>query len=505
MAETQTAAATAAGDTTSASGFGELLKNKGVKLDEAFKVKKEDSQKRARVETAVQTLVDLALTDASVVSDDVLKTIDSMIASIDRKLTAQINQILHHPDFQKLEGTWRGLHYMVSNTETDTDLKIKVFNVTKEDLGKTFKKFKGVAFDQSPIFKKIYTEGFSQWGADVYGCLVGDFHFDHSQPDVDILAGMAQVASAAHCPFIAGASASVLNMDSFQELQNPVALDKIFTTPEYAAWRSLRQSEDARYLGLAMPRFLARAPYDPKNNPADGFTFVEDAEGGDHSKYTWSNAAYAMGRNIARSYKEYGWCARIRGIESGGRVDDLPLHTFPTTDGGVDMKCPAEIAIDDRREKELADTGFMPLLHCKGENYAAFIGAQSLQAPKEYSTPEATASANLSARLPYLFAACRFAHYLKAIVRDKVGSFKERDEMQTWLHNWIIRYVVSDTKNASEKDKAERPLAEAKVTVVEVPGNPGFYDAVFHLRPHYQLEGLKTSLRLVSKVPGVGK
>jgi type VI secretion system protein ImpC len=380
-------------------------------------------------------------------------------------------------------------------------LKIRVLNISKQDLGKTLKRYKGTAWDQSPIFKAIYEAEYGQFGGEPYGCLVGDYHFDQSPPDVELLGEMAKVSSAAHCPFIAGASPTVMQMGSWQELANPRDLTKIFTTPEYAAWRSLRESEDSRYLGLAMPRFLARLPYGAKSSPVEEFDFEEDTGSADHSRYTWANSAYAMATNITRSFKLYGWCSRIRGVESGGAVEGLPVHTFPTDDGGVDMKCPTEIAISDRREAELAKNGFMPLIHRKNSDFAAFIGAQSLQKPSEYDDPDATANANLSARLPYMFACCRFAHYLKCIVRDKIGSFKERADMHRWLNNWIMNYVDGDPANSSETTKAQKPLAAAEVVVEEVEGNPGYYTSKFFLRPHYQLEGLTVSLRLVSKLP----
>ena len=468
-------------------------------LQKEFKPKS-DRAKEA-VEQAVQTLAEQALAGTVTISDDAIKTIQSIIAALDKKLTEQVNLILHNDDFQKLEGSWRGLHYLVNNTETDEQLKIRVLNISKKDLGKTLKKFKGTAWDQSPIFKKAYEEEYGQFGGEPFGCIVGDYHFDHSPPDVEILSEMSKVSAAAHAPFIAGASPTLMQMDSWQELSNPRDLTKIFQTAEYAPWRSLRESEDSRYIGLAMPRFLARLPYGSKTDPVEAFDFEEDVEGADHTKYAWSNAAYAMATNINRSFKMYGWCTRIRGIESGGAVEGLPCHTFPTDDGGVEMKCPTEIAISDRREAELAKNGFMPLIHRKNSDFAAFIGAQSLQKPAEYDDPDATANANLAARLPYLFATCRFAHYLKCIVRDKIGSFKEKDEMAGWLNRWISNYVEHNPKMASEEDKARRPLAEASVELSEDPSNPGYYSSKFFLRPHYQLEGLTVSLRLVSKLP----
>lgn len=494
MAEMQQELNQTAGTTVAGSEFASLL-------EKEFKPRNEKA--REQVESAVQTLAGFVLKDVKTVSADAVHTIEAIIAELDKKMTAQVNAIIHHEDFQKLEGAWRGLSYLVNNTETDEMLKIKVLNVSKSEVGKTLKKFKGTAWDQSPLFKKIYEEEYGIFGGHPFGCLVGDFAFDHSPADVDWLREMAKVSAAAHAPFIAGAAPSVLGMDSWGELANPRDLTKIFQTPDYAAWRSLRESEDAKYIGLAMPRFLARLPYGAKTDPVEGFDFEEDTAGADSSKYTWANSAYAMAVNINRSFKLYGWCSRIRGVESGGVVEGLPVHAFPTDDGGVDMKCPTEIAITDRREAELAKSGFMPLLHKKNEDYAAFIGAQSLQKPAEYTDPDATANANLAARLPYLFATCRFAHYLKSIVRDKIGSFKERGDMERWLQSWIANYVHHNPALASDEEKARKPLAAAEVVVEEVEGNPGYYTSKFFLRPHYQLEGLTVSLRLVSKLPSV--
>lgn len=418
-------------------------------------------------------------------------------------MTEQINHILHHPEFQRLEGAWRGLHHLVSNTETDELLRIRVMPATKKELARNLKRYKGVAWDQSPLFKKVYEQEYGQFGGEPFGCLVGDYHFDHSPPDVEMLGELARIGAAAHSPFIAGAAPSVMQMESWQELANPRDLTKIFSNTEYAAWQSLRESDDARYLGLAMPRFLARLPYGARTNPVDEFDFEEDTDGASHDRYTWANSAYAMAVNINRSFKHFGWCTAIRGVESGGAVENLPCHTFPTDDGGVDIKCPTEIAISDRREAELAKNGFMPLVHRKNSDFAAFIGAQSLQKPQEYYDADATANARLAARLPYLFACCRFAHYLKCIVRDKIGSFRERDDMERWLNSWIMNYVDGDPTNSSQETKARKPLAAAEVSVQEVPDNPGYYAAKFFLRPHYQLEGLTVSLRLVSRLPSL--
>lgn len=468
-------------------------------LNKEFKPKTDEA--RSAVEAAVQTLAQQALSQTALIGRDVIESIQSMISAIDKKLSDQVNIILHHSDFQKIEGAWRGLHYMVNNTETDQHLKIRVMDMPKTDLAKTLKRYKGAAWDQSPLFKKVYEEEYGQFGGEPFGAIVGDYHFDHSPADVEMLGEMAKISASAHAPFITGASPSLMQMGSWQELSNPRDLTKIFGTPEYAAWRSLRESDDARYLGLCMPRFLARTPYGARTNPVEEFDFEEDTGSADHSKYTWANAAYAMATNINRSYKLYGWGSRIRGIESGGAVENLPLHTFPTDDGGVDQKCPTEIAISDRREAELSANGLLSLVHRKNSDFAAFIGAQSLHKPAVYDDPDATANANLAARLPYLFACNRFAHYLKCIVRDKVGSFKERSDMERWLNQWIMNYVDGDPANSSEITKSQKPLAAAEVVVEEVEGNPGYYSSKFFLRPHYQLEGLTVSLRLVSKLP----
>jgi type VI secretion system protein ImpC len=467
-------------------------------LNKEFKPKSDEA--KSAVKLAVQTLAEQALGATTLISDDAIKTIEAIIAEIDRKLTEQINMILHHEDFKALEGSWRGLHYLVNNTETSENLKIRVMNISKKEVAKTLKKFKGTAWDQSPLFKKLYEEEFGMPGGQPYGCLMGDYYFDHSAPDVEMLAGIAQISAAAHAPFLTAAAPSLLNMETWQDLPNPRDLAKIFGTPAYAAWKSLRESDDSRYLGLTMPRVLARMPYGAKTNPVEEFAFEEDTAGADHSKYVWTNAAYSMATNVTRSFKLYGWCARIRGAESGGMVEGLPVHSFPTDDGGVDMKCPTEIGITDRREKELADCGFMPLSHWKNTDYAVFVGAQSLQKPQAYDDPAATANANLAARLPYLFATCRFAHYLKCMVRDKIGGFATREGMESWLNQWIGRFV-DGSPTATDEIKARYPLSEAKVVVEEDKENPGYYSSKFYLKPHYQLEGLTVSLRLVSRMP----
>jgi type VI secretion system protein ImpC len=492
MSEAQSQAAGLGGVMLGGSALDDLLKKE-------FKPKTSGQQEA--IERAIKTLAEQALTGVATVSDDSIKYIESLIAAIDKKLTEQINAIIHHADYQGLESSWRGLHYLVNNTEIDENLKVRVLNISKKDLGKTIGKFKGNAWDQSPLFKKLYEEEYGMPGGQPYGTLIGDYFFDQSAPDLEILGGIAQISAASHCPFLTAASPNMLNMDTWQELSDPRDITKIFQSADYAAWRSFRESDDSKYIAMTMPRVLSRQPYGAKSNPVEEFAFEEDTAGAKHDKFAWMNAAYAMGVNVNRSFKEYGWCARIRGTESGGMVQNLPVHTFPSDDGGVDMKCPTEIAITDRREAELAKNGFVPLSHYKNTDYAVFMGAQSAHKPQEYADPDATSNAKLGANLPYLYSTCRFAHFLKCMVRDKVGSFKERSDMQKWLNDWIIQYVDGDPANSSEDVKARRPLAAAEVTVDEIPGNPGYYSAKFALRPHYQLEGLTVSLRLVSKLP----
>ena len=468
-------------------------------LKQSFKPRTERAA--TEVENAVKTLVEQALADASLIKSDVLDTIEEMIAQLDRKLSAQMNEIMHAPEFQQIESAWRGLKYLVFQSETDAMLKIKLMNVSKDELYKHLRQYPNAAWDQAPLFKRIYEEEFGTLGGQPFACLIGDYSFSHLPKDVQLLRDLSKIAGAAHAPFFAAADSALMNMDSWNDLMKPRDLSKLFDAPDYVAWRSLRDSDDARYVGLCMPRVLARLPYGAKTEPVDEFAFEEETDGHKGEKYAWMNAAYAMAANINRAFKEYGWCARIRGVQSGGEVEGLPTHVFPTDDGGVDQKCPTEIAITDRREQELAKFGLIPLCHRKNTDRAAFIGAQALFKPKAYqNNPEATASSNLSSRLPYMFACCRFAHYLKVMVRDKVGSYYEKEQLQRWLNNWINEYIDADPKNSNELTKCKRPLAGAKITIVENEENPGYYSALFELRPHFQLEGMDVGLRLVSRL-----
>jgi type VI secretion system protein ImpC len=458
--------------------------------------------RKTRLEQAVQTLAQQALSDAKIIGDDVFATVDAMRSAIDAKLTEQINQIIHHPDFQQLESAWRGLWYLVGHTSTGKDMKIRVLNISKDECRKMLRQFRDAAWDQSPLFKKIYESEFGQLGGQPYGSVICDYQFDHSGPDVELMKGLSKVGAAAHCPFIAGANSSLLGMSSWQELSNPRDLAKQFEALDYMSWRSFRDSNDSRYMALTMPRFLGRPLYGANSEPVEEFAFEEETQGGAHDNHLWVNSAYALGVRITEAFSTYGWCTRIRGVESGGTVEDLPTALFPTDDGAVDAKCPTEIAISDRREAELSKAGLMALVHRKNTDQATFIGAQTLHSPKAYEDPAATASANLSARLPYIFASCRFAHFLKCMVRDWVGSTREAPQLAKDLNSWIMQYVDMQPDSSTEDQKARKPLKAAKIVVTPDEEDPGYYKASFHLVPHYQLEGMDVSMSMVSRLPG---
>lgn len=431
-------------------------------------------------------------------SRDVVASIDQAVAQIDQLLSAQLNEIMHRPEFQKLESTWRGLFYLVDSSETGEALSIRVLNASKKDLLADLTK--AVEFDQSGLFKKIYEDEFGMPGGKPFGALIGDFEFGKHPQDFLLLEKLSNVAAAAFAPFISAAGPSLFGMDSYTELQQPRDLAMIFQGAEYIKWRSFRDSEDSRYVGLTLPRVLGRLPYGEETDPVEAFRFEEDVTGKEHDKYLWMNAAWAMGARITDAFAKYGWTAAIRGREGGGVVEGLPVHTFPTDDGDIAAKCPAEIGITDRREAELDKLGFIPLSHYKDTDYAVFMGARSCQKAKKYNTDQATANAEISTLLPYQLACARFAHYLKMICRDKIGSFMERKDVEDYLTTWIANYVLLDDK-ASQDQKAKFPLREARVEVTENKARPGSYNAVFYLRPHFQLEELTMSLRLVSEVP----
>jgi type VI secretion system protein ImpC len=431
-------------------------------------------------------------------SKDVVASVDHAIAQLDQLLSAQLNEIMHASEFQTLESTWRGLFYLVDRTETSPMLSIRVLNVSKKDLLDDLTK--AVEFDQSGLFKKVYEDEFGTPGGKPFGVLIGDYEFSKHPQDVTLLEKISNVAAAAFAPFISAASPQLFGWDSFTELAGPRDLSMIFQGAEYIKWRSFRDSEDSRYVGLVLPRVLARLPYGEATQPVEAFRFEEDASGKEHDRYCWMNAAWAFGARITDSFAKHGWTAAIRGREGGGVVEGLPVHTFPTDDGEIAAKTPTEIAITDRREAELDKLGFIPLSHYKDTDYAVFFGARSCNKAKKYDTDAATANAEISTLLPYQLACSRFAHYLKMICRDKIGSFMERKDCEDYLSRWISNYVLLDDK-ATQDQKAKFPLREAKVVVTDNKAKPGAYNATFFLRPHFQLEELTMSLRLVSEIP----
>jgi type VI secretion system protein ImpC len=457
---------------------------------------------RERGRDMVKEFVAQVLEGEMKLSRDADATINSRVAQIDHLISLQLNEILHHPAFQKLEASWRGIKYMMDQSETSSMLKIRVLNVSKKELLRDLQR--APEFDQSVMFKKVYEDEFGIFGGEPFGALIGDYEFSKHPEDIELLEKVSQVAAGAHAPFLTAAAPELLNLDSFSQLGDPRDIGKIFDITEIAKWKSFRASEDSRYVGLTMPRVLMRLPYGKDTKPVDDFSYEEGVDGTDHSKYLWGNAAYALGARLTTAFAQYGWCASIRGVEGGGLVEGLPTHTFRTDEGDVALKCPTEVAITDRREKELADQGLIPLVHCKGTDYAAFFSVQSANKPKKFDKAAANANARLSSQLPYILAVSRFAHYMKSIMRDKIVGFMSRGQCQTFLTQWIMQYVTDDDQ-ASAAVKSKFPLREAKIEVSEIPGKPGAYRAIAFLRPHFQLDELTVSLRLVADLPQPAK
>jgi type VI secretion system protein ImpC len=491
-AETQTQAAGAT-TTTEGPSF----------LDQVVSATKQTEPDLAK--DLVKNLVEQSLAGTVTFDKNLTRTIDRAIKSIDAKMSKQLAAIMHHPKFTKLEGSWRGLNHLVMNSNTGAGLKIKVMNLTKRELNRDLTK--AVEFDQSQLFKKIYENEFGTPGGEPYGALIGDYEWVNHPDDIESLRLISNVSAAAFAPFISAAGAGMFGFESWTELTKPRDLAKIFDSTEYMKWRGFRDTEDARFVSLVMPRVLARVPYGENTKPIEEFGYEEapfDASGAaqalGHDEYCWMNAAYAMGVRMTASFASSGFCTTIRGAEGGGKVENLPTHLFQSDDGDMDGKCPTEIGITDRREFELSSLGFLPLCHYKNTDYAVFFGAQTVQKPKKYDRPDATANAAISARLPYMMASSRFAHFLKVMARDKIGSFMEATDCEKWLNRWINNYV-SGNPDAGQETKAKYPLREAKVEVKEIPGKPGSYNAVAYLRPWLQMEELTTSMRMVARIP----
>jgi type VI secretion system protein ImpC len=460
---------------------------------------------RDRAQDLIKALTEEALKGTVTFSRNLSQTFDRAIAALDRKVSEQLNAVMHHPRFLQLEGSWRGLHYLVQNSETGTSLKIRLLQASKRELSRDLQR--ATEFDQSQLFKKIYENEFGTPGGEPYGALIGDYEWTNHPDDVETLRLVSNVAAAAFAPFISGVGAGMFGFQDWRELSKPRDLAKIFDTAEYTKWRSYRETEDSRFVSLVMPRTIARLPYGAATVPVEEFGYEEapyDAAGKpkpmEHEHYCWMNAAYVMGARLTDAFAQYGFCVAIRGAEGGGKVSNLPTHVFTSDDGDIDTKCPTEIAITDRREFELSNLGFLPLCHYKNTDYSVFFGAQSTQKPKKYDRPEATANAAISARLPYLMATSRFAHFLKVMARDKIGSFMEASDCEDWLNRWIKNYVNANEK-AGQETKARYPLREARVEVKEIPGKPGSYNAVAYMRPWLQMEELTTSMRMVARIP----
>lgn len=475
-------------------------------LDQAIQVTK--TAEPDELQDLLRTLTSEALSGTVTFSKNLAQTFNKAIAAIDEKLSTQLTAIMHNEEFQKLEGSWRGLHYLIRNSETSATLKIRMMNMSKKELHKDLTK--AVEFDQSQIFKKIYETEFGTPGGEPYGVLIGDYEFGNGTEDLETLQSMSNVAAASFAPFVAAASPQMFGLESFNDLSKPRDLEKIFESSEYIKWRSFRDSEDSRFVTLTMPRVLARVPYGSRGTSIEEFKFEEapiDANGVAKpmapESFTWMNASYALGERLTNAFSKYGWCVAVRGAEGGGKVENLPSFTFTSDDGDVDQQCPTEIGITDRREAELSKLGFLPLCHYKNTDYAVFFGAQTTQRPKKYDNPDATANAAISARMPYMMATSRFSHYLKVMGRDKIGSFMEVSDCEAWLNDWIRNYV-NGNPDASAEMKAQYPLAEANVTVKEIPGSPGSYNAVAYLRPWLQMEELSASMRLVARIPQMG-
>lgn len=484
----------------------EAVEEQGSLLDQAIGATRQTQPDEAQ--DLLANLTEQVMSGTVTWDRNLTKTISQAIDAIDGAISKQLSAIMHDEKFQKLEGSWRGLHHMVMNTDTGSTLKIRMLNIDKRELFKDLDK--AVEFDQSQTFKKIYEAEFGIAGGEPYGALIGDYEFTNHPEDIDLLSNISNVAAAGFCPFVSAASANMFGFDDFTELSSPRDLSSIFESQEYIKWRSFRESADSRFVSLVMPRVLSRLPYGEKTKPVESFRFEEfgaDESGmhtaANHDEYTWMNAAYVMGATLTKSFSENGWCTAIRGTEGGGRVEGLPSHLFKSDDGDVDQKCPTEVGITDRRESELSNQGFLPLCHYKNTDYSVFFGAQTAQKPKVFDDPDVTANASISARLPYVMATSRIAHYLKVMARDKVGSFMEAGDCEQWLNNWIAAYT-NGNPDASPEMKAKFPLSEARIEVKETPGAPGSYNAIAYLKPWLQMEELTTSLRMVASIPKKG-
>lgn len=450
-------------------------------------------------------LAEQALSGTVTWDNNVTKTIENAISEIDRKLSKQLSEVMQQDDFQKLEGSWLGLQKLVKESDLGASLKIKMVDFSQDELLEQFED--APAIDRSPLFNALYQDEFGTAGGEPYGTFIGDYEFSAKDEDVALLRYMGEVAAACHSPFIAAANAQMFEFDDFTTFDEHKPVAAGFDSPAYAAWNSFRESDDARYVTLTLPRSMARLPYGAKGLGTDLFEYEEldtDMDGNpkpkNNDQLVWSNAAYDLGLKMTQAFTAFGWCTAIRGLDNGGKVENLPNLTYKTEAGDLVQQCPTEVNLTDEREKELSDLGFLPLVHYKSSNYGVFIGGQTTQKPKTYTDPDATSNAAISARLPYIMASGRIAHYLKVMGRDWLGSNLEATDVQSRLQTWIDQYTNSGAVGNAERSKT--PLCESAISVVEQPGKPGAYSAVAHLRPWLQLEELTTSVRMVAKIPG---
>jgi type VI secretion system ImpC/EvpB family protein len=456
---------------------------------------------------------------------EVIRQLSRELAELERILERQVNAILHCPELQQLEASWRGLWFLTNQVHDSQDIaeqdgpqpeiQVRVLNVSKRALYRDMSD--ALEFDQSQIFKKVYEDGFGTAGGNPIGVLIGDYQFTNHVEDIEMLTGLSQVAAASFAPLITAASPELLGLEKdFRELERPIRLSEIFSQVDYLKWRAFRDSDESCFVGLTLPRVLMRIPYGDDGSRRDGFRFREEAEARDRSRYLWGNASYAFGSVLARAFCFSRWFAEIRGFERqtpeeitelgprGGLVAGLPVHSFCTDRSGVVPKSSVEVALSEYQEKELTNLGFIPLCHCKDTEYSVFYSNASAQKPKKFADEEATANANISAMLQYVLCASRFAHYLKVLSRNKIGAYANAPDLQRHLNNWIQKYVTDDEK-ADPKIKSRHPLRKAQVEVRETPSKPGSFGLVMHLLPHYQLDGLTATLKLVMKMGPPGQ
>lgn len=492
MSEAEAAGGAAAGETKELSLLDRAL--------EATTQTPEDTTKEL-----LSVLAGQAMDGQLVWDQNVGVTIRKAVAEIDKIMSKQMSAIMQNDKFQQLEGSWRGVQKVVRNTELGPQQKIKLVDYNKEELLEQFED--APAVDRSPLFEALYQDEFGTAGGEPYGALIGDYYFGYGDEDVALLTYMAETAAACHAPFVAAAGPDMFEYSSFESFAEGRPVAAGFDSPTYAAWNGFRDSDESRYVTLTLPSTMARLPYGANGGSAKTFDYHEldtDADGNqrpkDNSELVWSNAAYDMSLKMNDAFTAFGWCTAIRGLENGGKVDQLPNLTFKSDAGDVQQACPVETNLTDEREKELSDLGFLPLVHYKNTSHAVFIGSQTAQRPKTFVDPDATSNAAISARLPYIMAASRIAHYLKVMGRDMLGSNLEANDIKTDLQAWIDQYTNAGAMGNAERSKT--PLAESTIDVIEQPGKPGAYSAVAYLRPWLQMEELTTSVRMVTKIPG---